>query len=80
MAAVRGTDAPSRRRACPAADLAYPVGPNLPPESHAGCREGVDGDVLIYVDCLSMLTQVIEPRESSRAVAGKWAFASVFPG
>lgn len=34
--------------------------PDLSLESRAGCRQGITGDVLVYVDGLGMLTKIIQ--------------------
>ena len=56
------------------------VGANLSLEACAGGGKRIARDVLVDVDGLRMLTQVIEARESSGAVALKGTFSCMFSG
>lgn len=67
------------RRRCPGSSSAlHSIGANLPLESGAGGSERIKGNVLIYMHGLSMLSQVVETRESALAMALEGSFASVF--
>lgn len=72
------THTSSSRGPSPASSL-YPVGANLPLVSRAGGGQRIERYVFVYVDGLGMLSEVVETRESSLAVALKRALASVFP-
>jgi hypothetical protein len=55
----------------------YAVGPYLALEPRAGRGERFGRDVFVDVDGLSVLSEVVQARESSRAVALEGSFASV---
>ena len=78
MPADDGSGAAGGRGSCPATCRSDPVGPNLPLESSSRCGKRVDRDVFVDVNRLGVLSQVIQPRESPRAVALKGTLASMF--
>lgn len=56
----------------------HSVGPNLSLETSASRRKGSVWDLLAHVDCLGMLSEVVEAGESSAAVTLERSFARVF--
>jgi len=61
------------------AGLAHSVRPDLALKPGSGGRKRVHRNVFVYVNSLRMLSQVVETREATRAVALKRALAGVFP-
>ena len=55
------------------------IGPDLALETGAGGGQRVGGDILVDVHGLSVLAQVVEPREAPRAVTLKRTLAGMFP-
>lgn len=54
------------------------VGPDLTLEARAGRGQGISGDLFVDVDRLGMLTEIVQPREATGAMALKRALARVF--
>jgi hypothetical protein len=78
MSSASGRNA-TRGRCSGPARLAHPVRPDLPLKPSPSGRKRVHRNVFVYVHRLRMLSQVVEARETPRAVALERAFASVFP-
>ena len=57
------------------ADTVRPHGSRKP---HPRRGEGITGNLFVYVYGLGVLSQVVQAREPSRAVALEWTFTSVF--
>lgn len=79
MAPARCPDTPSRRGSGSPSTLAHPVGPYLSLEPRSSCGKGVHGDVLVHMDSLSVLSEIVEARETPGAVTLEWTFTGVFP-
>jgi hypothetical protein len=55
----------------------YTVSPDLPLEPGASCGQRFCRNVFVDMDCLCMLSQIVEPRKASRAVALEGPLAGV---
>ena len=77
MASAVASCATKRIRPRAAPWRSYTVSPDLPLEPGASCGKRLCRNVFIDMDRLCMLSQVVEPREASGAVALEGPLASV---
>lgn len=66
------------RRTRPAGWRSHAIGTNLSLKTSAGRCKRISWNFFVDMHCLRMLTQVIQPRKSSRAMALKRPFSRVF--
>ena len=70
--------ATSRRSSRSATWWPNPISPDLSLEPCASRRQGILRDLLVYMDCLRVLSKIVESGESARAVALERTFTCVF--
>lgn len=79
MPSLWPSSAPTSRCPRSISSLPYTIRSHLTLEPRAGSCQRIHGNILVDMNSLRMLPQVIQPRETSRAVTLKGPFACVFP-
>ena len=79
MAATMATITANRICTRPIIWRAYSIGSDLSLEPCACSRERIARNLFVHVNCLRVLPQIVESRESARAVTLEWSFSGMFP-